>query len=71
MYSSSFPPEWYEDQARLAARELDFDLHLAACESEMKSAIHASLQPLPQPDPKPPENSVYNFNAILDAITDE
>lgn len=67
MFLSSFPPEWYEDQARLAAQELDFDLHIAACESEIKQAINASLEPMPEPDPHPLDNSVYNFNAILDA----
>lgn len=71
MQSSSFPPEWYADQARLAAQELDFDLHLAVCESELKSAINANLQPLPVADPKPPENSVYKFNEILDTISNE
>lgn len=67
MQSSSIPPEWYEAQAELAAQELDFDLHLAACESEIKHGISASLEPMPQPDPQPLDNSVYNFNAILDA----
>lgn len=65
MLLSSFPPEWYEDQARLAAQELDFDLHITACESEIKQGINASLEPMPKSNE--PENSVYRFNEILDA----
>ena len=68
MYSSSLPPEMYEEQALLAAQELDFDLHLAACEAEIKSGITASLELMPKADPKT-ENSVHNFNAILDAFS--
>jgi hypothetical protein len=68
MQSSSFPPEWYADSSRLAAQELDFDLHLAGCEAEIRDGISASLQPMPEPDkPEQLENSLYNFNAILDA----
>jgi hypothetical protein len=66
--SSNIPPNWYQAQAELAAEELDFDLHLGACETQMKEGIAASLEPMPEPDPKP-DNSVYNFNAILDAFS--
>lgn len=66
MQSSSFPPEWYPAQAALAAQELDFDLHIAACEAEIKQAIAIGLEPLP-PLNQQPENSVYNLNAILDS----
>jgi hypothetical protein len=64
---SNIPPDWYEVQAELAAAELDYDLHLAACESGIKDGIAASLEPMPNPVP---ENSVYNFNAILDGLLD-
>jgi len=46
-------------------KELDFDLHIAACESEIKQAINASLEPMPKSNE--PESSVYRFNEILDA----
>jgi hypothetical protein len=68
MGSSNISPNWYQSQAELAAEELDFDLHLGACETEMMQGIAASLEPMPEPDPKP-DNSVYNFNAILDAFS--
>ncbi|BAY77939.1 hypothetical protein NIES25_44090 [Nostoc linckia NIES-25] len=64
---NSIPPDWYEAQAELAAQELDYDLHLAACEAEIKEGIAASLEPMPEPVP---DNSVYNFNAILDGLLD-
>lgn len=64
MNSSSIPPEWYADQYELAAQELDFDLHMAACEAEIQNGINASLEPMPQE----PDNSVYNLNAILDGL---
>ncbi|WP_375471001.1 hypothetical protein [uncultured Nostoc sp.] len=66
MESSSLPPEMYADQALLAAQELDFDLHLAACESEIAQAVRANFEPMPKADPPKAENSVYNFNRILD-----
>lgn len=65
---NSIPPDWYQSQAEIAAQELDFDLHLAACEAEIKEGIAASLEPMPQPE-KQSDNSVYNFNAILDAFS--
>lgn len=65
MDSSSIPPEWYAAQYELAAQELDFDLHMAACEAEMQDGINASLEPMPQPEP---DNSVYNLNSILDGL---
>lgn len=68
MDSSSFPPNWYTNQAALAAQELDFDLHMAACESEIRDGVNASFQPMPVADPVQPENSVYNLNALLDSI---
>jgi hypothetical protein len=67
MNSSSISPEWYAAQAELAAQELDFDLHMAACEAELKDGINANFTPMPEPDP---DNSVYNFNAILDGLLD-
>ncbi len=67
MNSSSLPPEWYADQAQLAAAELDFDLHIAAAESTIKDAISANFDPMPQADPTP-DSSLYNLNAILDAL---
>ncbi|MCF2149797.1 hypothetical protein IQ276_025895 [Desmonostoc muscorum LEGE 12446] len=65
--NSNLPPDWYQTQAELAAQELDYDLHLAACESAIKDGIAASLQPMPEPVR---DNSVYNFNAILDGLLD-
>jgi hypothetical protein len=67
MNSSSFPADWYEDQAALAAQELDFDLHMATCEAEIRDGVNASLQAMPVAD-SAPENSVYNLNALLDSI---
>ncbi|WP_138500939.1 hypothetical protein [Nostoc sp. PA-18-2419] len=69
MQTSSFPSDWYQSQAEIAAHELDCDLHLAACEAQIKEGIAASLEPMPEPDSKP-DNSVYNFNAILDGLLD-
>ncbi|WP_144427464.1 hypothetical protein [Nostoc piscinale] len=43
MEASSLSPEFYEMQAALAANELDFELHLSACEAEAKSVINGSL----------------------------
>lgn len=48
------PPELYPDRAELAAEELNQDLYTAA---------YGEVEP-------DEENSVYNFNAILDAIGD-
>jgi hypothetical protein len=67
MNSSSLPPEFYADQAALAAQELDFDLHIAACEAEIRDGVNACFQPMPEPDPTP-DNSIYNLNAILDGL---
>ncbi len=67
MRSSSFPADWYPDQAELAAQELDFDLHMAACEAELRSGASMAFDPLPDPDPTP-DNSVYSLNAILDSL---
>lgn len=70
MYSSSLPPERYTEQYELAAKELDFDLHLATCEYEIKSGISVTFEPMPQADPEPQNNnSVYNLNQILDAFS--
>ncbi|BAT53765.1 hypothetical protein NOS3756_27280 [Nostoc sp. NIES-3756] len=43
---------------------------LSTCEGEIKDAITASLDPPPQPDPTPsqPENTIYNFNVILNLL---
>lgn len=46
------PPDLYPELGRLAAEELDQDLHEAA---------YGEPEPLP-------ENSVYDFNAILDSV---
>ncbi|WP_017652552.1 hypothetical protein [Fortiea contorta] len=40
---------------------------LGSCEAEVKDAINSSFEPLPQPDPEPVEDSIYNFNLILNA----
>lgn len=69
MNSSSLPPELYAAQAELAAQELDFDLHLAACEAQNKEAISATFDPMPVADQRT-DNSVYNFNAIIDGLLD-
>ncbi len=70
MHSSSIPPGWYADQAELASQELDFDLHLAACEAEIKSGITVTFQPMPETDPQPNDsNSLYKLNEILDAFS--
>jgi hypothetical protein len=63
---SSFP-EWYAQQVQQTIRELNFDLHLAICEVEIKNGISASLEPIPLPD-LPPDMSIYNLNAILDGV---
>lgn len=69
MNNSSIPPEWYAVQAELAAKELDFDLHLAACEAEIKSGISVTFQPIEtESETQQPDNSVYNLNAILDGL---
>jgi hypothetical protein len=62
---SSFP-DWYVKQAQQTIRELNFDLHLAACEVEIKNGITASLEPIPPPE-LPPDTTIYNLNAILDS----
>lgn len=55
---SSFPPEIYSQVAELAAEELNDALEAAA---NGKSSESDSAQT---------EDSIYNFNAILDAIGD-
>ncbi|MGH1392780.1 MAG: hypothetical protein ACRAVC_01910 [Trichormus sp.] len=60
-------PEWYAEQIQQTIRELNFDLHLAVCEVEIKNGISASLEPIPLPD-LPPDMSIYNLNAILDGV---
>ncbi|MBH8561662.1 hypothetical protein I8748_05620 [Nostoc sp. CENA67] len=57
------PMNYYQQQAITAAAELDYELELAAAEAE--NTEDDSVQPSPQP-----ENSVYNFNAILDGLLD-
>lgn len=54
---SSLPCIFYQQQAELAAMELDFELTLAAYPEQEPQADTKSDQP---------ENSVYNFNKILD-----
>ncbi len=63
---SSRTPQQDENQA---VNRTDFNPILAAAESEIKDGISANFEPMPQPDPKP-DNSVYNFNAILDGLLD-
>ncbi|MEJ1930809.1 hypothetical protein WDZ92_11155 [Nostoc sp. NIES-2111] len=67
MNSSSLHPSWYADQSALAAQELDFDLHMAAYEAEIRDGVNACFQAMPDPDPTP-DNSVYNLNALLDSL---
>lgn len=69
MQSSSIPPEWYPMQAKLAAMELDFDLHMAVCEAEITSAMLLNGN-APVADPPPTKNFVYKLNAILDSLDD-
>lgn len=70
MHGSSLPPERYTEQYELAAKELDFDLHLAACEYEIKSGISVTFEPMLQAEQQPQDNnSVYNLNEILDAFS--
>lgn len=66
--SNSLDPNWYAQQAEQAARELDFDLNMAACEAEIRSAIAANFEPMPEAVPKQPDDSIYNFNALLDLV---
>jgi hypothetical protein len=68
--NNNIPSDWYDRQAENAARELDFDLHLSACEYEIQSGISVTFEPMPEPEPQTPDsdNSVYNFNAIIDAF---
>ncbi|MBE9210219.1 hypothetical protein IQ244_27725 [Nostoc sp. LEGE 06077] len=40
--------------------------NLDTCESEIKDSITSSLEPMPEAVPQSPENSIYNFNVILD-----
>ncbi|MBH8577008.1 hypothetical protein I8752_29305 [Nostocaceae cyanobacterium CENA369] len=63
------PDDWYAQQAIQAARELDFDLQ-AACETEIQEAVSATFEPMPTPEPGEIENSIYNFNTILDMVND-
>lgn len=63
---SSFP-EWYAEQVQQTMRGLNFDLHLAVCEVEMKNGISASLEPMPPPELLP-DMSLYNLNGILDEV---
>ena len=70
MHSSSTPPLWYEAHTELTAQELDFDLHIIPCEAGIKDGIAAQFQPMPEPVAEKPDNSVYNFNAIIDGLLD-
>jgi hypothetical protein len=64
---SNIPSDWYEQQAQQAAQDLDLDLHLAVGEAELKDAISANFDPMPE---RVPDNSVYNLNDILDNLLD-
>ncbi|WP_193897348.1 hypothetical protein [Nostoc sp. LEGE 06077] len=57
-------------QSELAGKELDFALHLAACEYEIKSGISVTFEPMPEPETQAQQqaNSIYNLNDILDAF---
>ncbi|WP_414544772.1 hypothetical protein [Nostoc sp. CCY0012] len=57
----------FEAQSQ-ALQRLDFDLHITANEWEIKQNISACLEPIPQLFPPVPDNSVYSFNKILDAL---
>lgn len=61
----SFFPEWYAQQAQETLQTLNFDLHLAVGEVEIKNGIRASLEPIP-PSEILPDITIYNLNAILD-----
>jgi hypothetical protein len=41
---------------------------LTVCEAEIRDGIASSLETMPEAVPEPPENSIYNFNAILDEV---
>ncbi|WGV25682.1 hypothetical protein [Halotia branconii] len=56
-------------QDEQTVNNLDFNPILTSCESEIKDGISANFDPMPQPDPSQ-DNSVYNFNAILDGLLD-
>lgn len=68
--SSSIPVDWYPEQYELAAKELDFDLHLAAQEAEITSGISVCFTPMPEPvsELEQQKNSLYNLNEILDSF---
>lgn len=51
-----------------AVQQLDFDLHITPNESEIKQNINACLEPVPQTFLPVPDNSIYSFNKILDAV---
>ena len=57
------PMNYYQMQAIQAAQELDYELELAAAEAENTEVDSVESAP-------PPENSVYNFNVILDSLLD-
>ncbi|MBH8575748.1 hypothetical protein I8752_22625 [Nostocaceae cyanobacterium CENA369] len=40
---------------------------LGNCETEILDAIASSFEPMTAPDPPPLADTIYNFNAILDA----
>ncbi|WP_414546084.1 hypothetical protein [Nostoc sp. CCY0012] len=42
--------------------------NLENCEVEIKEAVASTFDPIPEPDPEPTENSIYNFTAILDEV---
>lgn len=67
---SNNPNNCYQQQAKQAALELDFGLGLATSEAECRDAISAGFEAMPEVDVSDePENSIYNFNEILDTIS--
>ncbi|WGV23458.1 hypothetical protein [Halotia branconii] len=63
MHSSSLPPP----DSSLPVQNLQPNLDLGNSESEIRQAISANFDPMPQADPEP-DSSLYNLNAILDAL---
>ncbi|RUR84634.1 hypothetical protein ACF3DV_20250 [Chlorogloeopsis fritschii PCC 9212] len=69
MQNSSDIKEFYEQQAQLAAAQLDFGLPLTTCEAEVRDGINSCFQPFPEARKTDElENSVYQFNKILDSL---
>ncbi|MDM9381742.1 hypothetical protein QUB80_13625 [Chlorogloeopsis sp. ULAP01] len=74
MHNSFDIKEIYEEQAQLAAAQLYFGLPLTTCEAEVRDGINSCFQPFPKARKTGAiktdelENSVYQFNKILDSL---